>query len=244
MIPLVSTIEELIKQSNQLVATATHILNDNRAKRNTKTELEASLSEALEKHKEAEGLHDLHIRSLALMGTATDESVANTINKITGVINKALAVLFPNDRRAIAIKQKLYRNTYSHFEVVLETGAKGRKRSFEMSGTGLAQVVSFLFVMSFIDISGGRKIIVMDEILNGLHPKAKGIIRELMEAVSNRFQFVAVEHNIDLGKQYEVLKNAEVATVHELQEGKYYQNFVLKGAGLLNEEDGNILTQE
>ena len=103
-------------------------------------QLEEIDKELKEKSKTLEDM----IRAATLLGNVADENTQFILGKITGVINSALAEMFKEDKRKISIKQVMYRNVYPHFVVELET-ADGIKRTFKQSGTGLAQVVSFLF---------------------------------------------------------------------------------------------------
>lgn len=155
--------------------------------------------------------HDAMLRAQAILGTVSDETTSGFLMRITDVINRALEQLFPMDPRRVSISQALYRNRYPHFVLELTT-SDGMTRTFKQSGTGLGQVVSFLFTVCLIDARGGRRLMVMDELLNGLHPTAKGIVRSLMEALSGRFQFVVVEYGLDVGKQYELVKQGKVAS--------------------------------
>lgn len=166
---------------------------------------------------------EVYIRACNMMGTVSDSITQETLENISGVINRALAILFPNNPRSVRVVKKMYRKVYVHFlvELITETGSV---RSFKVSGSGLSQVISFLFLVCLVDARGGRKLIVMDEILNGLHPSAKGIVYDIIMALNKRFQFIIVEYGLDIGKQY-VLKNTSGnVTVESLdKQVKYYK---------------------
>ena len=192
-----------------------------------KERIKAQLEE-IEKELEEKGrtLEDM-IRAATILGNVADENTQRVLTKITSVINSSLAEMFKQDKRRISIKQIMYRNVYPHFVVELET-EEGIKRTFKQSGTGLAQVISFLFTICLIDARKGRKLMVMDELLNGLHPDAKIIIKNLIKVLSGKFQFVIVEYGVDIGKQYEVVKTNAVADVIPYQGEAYYKDLNLR----------------
>ena len=194
-----------------------------KAKESIGTQLESLAKELEEKGRTLEDM----IRAATILGNVADENTQFILTKITGVINSALAEMFKEDKRSISIKQHMYRNVYPHFIVELET-EEGVKRTFKQSGTGLAQVISFLFTVCLIDARKGRKIIVMDELLNGLHPDAKVIVKNLIKVLSGKFQFIIVEYGVDIGKQYEVVKTNSVADVIPYQGEAYYKDLNLK----------------
>ena len=214
------TVDELLQSSRDFIV-----------EQETKTKAKESIGKQLEdiaKELEEKGktLEDM-IRAATILGNVADENTQFILTKITGVINSALAEMFKEDKRSISIKQTMYRNVYPHFVVELET-EEGVKRTFKQSGTGHAQVISFLFTVCLIDARKGRKIIVMDELLNGLHPDAKVIVKNLIKVLSGKFQFVIVEYGVDIGKQYEVVKTNAVADVIPYQGEAYYRDLNLK----------------
>ena len=218
---------ELLGTIDNVLMTSRDFIIEQETKSQAKEKLRIQLEE-IEKELEEKGktLEDM-IRAATLLGNVADENTQRVLTKITGVINSSLAEMFKQDKRKISIKQIMYRNVYPHFVVELET-EEGIKRTFKQSGTGLAQVISFLFTICLIDARKGRKIMVMDELLNGLHPDAKIIIKNLIKVLSGKFQFVIVEYGVDIGKQYEVVKTNAVADVIPYQGEAYYKDLNLR----------------
>lgn len=217
---LLGTIDDVLTSSNNFI-----IEQETKAqsKEKIKIQLEEIVKDLEEKGKTLEDM----IRAATILGNVADENTQRVLTKITSVINSSLAEMFKQDKRKISIKQTMHRNVYPHFVVELET-EEGIKRTFKQSGTGLAQVISFLFTVCLIDARKGRKIMVMDELLNGLHPDAKIIIKNLIKVLSGKFQFVIVEYGVDIGKQYEVVKTNAVADVIPYQGEAYYKDLNLR----------------
>ena len=101
--------------------------------------------------------------------------------------------------------------------------------------------ISFLFLVCLVDARGGRKLIIMDEILNGLHPSAKGIIYDIIMALNKRFQFVIIEYGLDIGKQYMLQNDHGNVTVTALDSTKKYYRDI---ADHLFDDDTDDITDE
>ena len=205
---------------NELVRESRLLVNTERTKRKMVDDLCKRIMTMEAQCKELDTKFNVYCRASSILGSVADKNTETKIGAITGVINKALAILFPDGSRSIELTQKMHNNAYPHFLVTLKV-EDGQTRSFKQSGTGLAQVISFLFTACLIDARGGRKIMVMDELLNGLHPDAKGIVKDLMLALCDKFQFVVVEYGMNIGKQYEVVKTGGVSTITAIDR-EYY----------------------
>lgn len=150
-----------------------------------------------------------------LLATVSDNNTTAVLDYITGIINKTLGELFPHDSRRIYLEKKLYQGQYAHINIKL-TGTEGRTRDITLqTGTGLRQVISFLFVLSLIEIRKGRSILLADELLSGLHPEAKRIVMDIITIFAEEgFQFAFVEYGVNnVGRIYIVEKPNEIATV-------------------------------
>lgn len=153
-----------------------------------------------------------------LLSTVANNNTNAVLDYITGVINKALAELFPYDSRRIYLEKSLHAGQKAHIRVKLET-SDGKERDLKLqSGTGLRQIISFLFVISLIEIRKGRRVLIMDELLSGLHPEAKRVVMDIVKIFAEEgFQFIMVEYGVDnVGKLYLVEKPDKVATVTPL----------------------------
>lgn len=155
------------------------------------------------------------IEAQQLLTTVSDSNTTAVLDYITGIINKTLGELFPHDSRRIFLEKTMYQGQHAHINIKL-TGSNGKVRDLTLqSGTGLRQVISFLFVLSLIEIRKGRRLLLADELLSGLHPEAKRIVTDIIQIFAEEgFQFAFVEYGINnLGKVYLVEKPNEIATV-------------------------------
>lgn len=195
----------------------------------------SELSEAKQELSDAIGrdttLHSDLIEAQRLLSTISEENTVRTLDYITGVINNALAEIFQGEGRQVSLDKELYRGRYAHIKVHLTT-ATGAQRNLDLqTGSGVKEVISFLFTVCLIAVRGGRRFLIMDELLSGLHADAKAVIAELMGVfVEEGFQFLMVEYGLDnykdhsFGKIYNVESDnsaVPVSTVREVPDGSY-----------------------
>ena len=158
-----------------------------------------------------------------LLTTVSDNNTTVILDYITGIINKTLGELFPHDNRRIYLEKSMYQGQHAHINVKL-TGTNGKVRDLQLqSGTGLRQVISFLFILTLIEVRKGRRFMMADELMSGLHPEAKRIVSEIITIFAEEgFQFSFVEYGLDdVGKLYLVEKPDKEAFVTSLDKDKY-----------------------
>lgn len=190
-------------------------------------ELQKTIDSMQERLKDMRNQHVVMLEAQQLLATVSDANTTRVLDYIRDIINKALGEMFPHDERRIYMEHSMHNGQYAHINIKL-TASNGRKRDFTLqSGTGLRQIVSFLFVLSLVEIRKGRRLIIMDELLSGLHPVAKGIVKDIIEIFAEEgFQFVMVEYGMNnVGKIYLVEKPNAIASVTPLG-GEVYRNEV------------------
>lgn len=190
-----------------------------------KQKLEKRLAEKKEELKKAQQDYVNLLNAQKLLSTVSDDNTESTLLFVSGVINKALAEIFKGDTRRIYLSRKLYGGSKPHIVVELENGKGERLDMSIQSGTGLRQIVSVLFVICLIEVRKGRRLLILDERLSGLHSEAKRILSEIIKIFSEGgFQFIFVEYSLNtLGKLYNVEKPGNEAKVYAL-DGVEYSN--------------------
>ena len=176
-------------------------------------------------------LHADLIEAQRLLSTISEENTVRTLDYITGVINNALAEIFQGEGRQVSLDKELYRGRYAHIKVHLTTSTGAQRNLDLQTGSGVKEVISFLFTVCLIAVRGGRRFLIMDELLSGLHADAKAVIAKLMGVFTEEgFQFLMVEYGLDnhkghsFGKIYNVESDnsaVPVSIVREVPDGGY-----------------------
>lgn len=162
---------------------------------------------------------DVGYEAQQLLGTVADENANRILGRVTSIINSALAEIFPSDERTISMERKMHGNKHPHINVVLKTSEGSRRDLTLQSGSGLREIVSFLYRIILIEVTGQRKLVMMDELLRGVHVDAIKVVTDFMEMFAKEgFQFIYVEYGIpgDFGRMYEVQKEGKIAELVEM----------------------------
>lgn len=194
-------------------------------------------AEVKEKEEEYNNLVD----ASKLIATVADKQSMDTLDYITSVINKTLGELFKSDTRRIYLKKQMHAGRYAHLKVLL-TDAEGVEYDMLLqSGTGLRQVISFLFCLCLIQISGGRKVFIQDELLGGTHGAAKEVLKQIIRIFAKDFQFIMIEYGFDdIGKIYNVEKPGKTSYVYDL-DGEDYD---ARSVYIFSNAEGNVDLKE
>lgn len=191
---------------------------------------------------ESQSLYVNMLDAQKLLSMISDDNTYKTLDFITGVVNKVLLEMFKVDTPHINLTKKLYGDCRPHIIVELIDGSGN---SLDMSlqiGDGVSQVVSFMFAVCLIEIRKGRRLLIMDERLNGLHREAKRIISEVIKIFAKGgFQFIFVEYGLnDIGKIYNVEKMGNESRIISLDIGQEYTDDMV----FINDVDLSLLNNE
>jgi len=173
-----------------------------------KKKLEARQKSLTQELKESQSLYVNMLDAQKLLSTISDDNTLKTLDFITGMVNKVLSEIFVVDTPRINLYKKLYGGYKPHIIVELIDGSGNSLDMALQSGTGISQVVSFMYAICLIEIRKGRRLLIMDERLNGLHYEAKRILSEVIKIFAKGgFQFIFVEYGLNcIGKIYNVEK--------------------------------------
>lgn len=190
--------------------------------------------------KESQSTYVRMINAQKLLSSVSDDNTEQTLSFITGMVNKVLAEIFPNSVRRIQLNKKLYAGSKPHINVVLVNGDGIELELDLQEGDGIKQIVSIMYVICLIEIRKGRRLLILDERLNGLHARAKKVLAEILKIFSEGgFQFIFVEYSLnDLGKIYNI-ENRNGKSVPVFVEGGYSDDLVY-----LDEVDLSVLDKD
>lgn len=130
-----------------------------------------------------------------LLGTVQEEAVSKGIQHVMNGVNTVLARIFPNDEYRVSLEHELYRDKHHHVNLYLSENGSPALDLVHSTGNGIRNIIAFLMRLLLVEISGGRKLLVMDELLQGISEHNKRIMYDIMKlSVANGWQFLVIEH--------------------------------------------------
>lgn len=157
-----------------------------------------------------------------LLNAVSDKTLGSMLDTVTRAVNSVLGKMFENsgDTYEIRLVKELYAGRIAHMKLELLQNGNPRDLGLQ-SGDGVKQVISFLFITLLISVSGGRRLLIMDEIMNGLSPEAaEGAVASIFRMFTEEgFQFIMVDQgrynpgsSIDAVTEYVTVKKENGAS--------------------------------
>lgn len=193
-----------------------------------KESLEKKQLHLTEKLIEAQSEYVKLLDAQKLLSTVSDDNTNRTLSFITQMVNKTLQEVFDGMFR-IELKSKLYAGSKVHIKIQLidEKGMVYKDITLQ-TGYGISQVISFMYTLCLIEIRKGRRLLIVDERLNGLHKEPKRVLSEIVKIFSeNGFQFIFVEYTLNnLGKIYNIEDRGDNSVLVDLDGIEYTDDIV------------------
>lgn len=193
-----------------------------------KKNLQSKRDRLLTELKDSQSLLVRMLDAQRVLSTVSDDNTDKTLDFITSMVNKVLAEIFPTDTKRIYMKKKLFAGSKPHINIELVNGEGNTIDLTLQEGAGISQIISVMYVICLIEIRKGRRLLMLDEMLNGLHAEAKRVLSEIIKIFSEGgFQFIFVEYSLnDLGKIYNVEKRGNESQVIDLEGREYNDQMV------------------
>jgi DNA repair exonuclease SbcCD ATPase subunit len=165
------------------------------AKEQSKLHLEDSIKEYESKLSNAGENYQVAVNAIEVLRTLSNTSVQSSYKYMEQSINEALRRIFTDRVRQIELRETM-RGNYPQLEIALHV-ENGVERSLKYSsGHGIAQVISLLCILSLIVFTGGRRFLVLDEVMSGMSQDTRRLFDDVLWEFSTiGFQYVIVEHD-------------------------------------------------
>lgn len=162
-------------------------------------------------------LSEVYNDAAQLLNTVSDKTVNSVLDTVTLTVNSVLAEMFEGTgaEYEIRIVKGMYRGRYAQMR--LELMENGHARDLQtQSGDGIKQVISFLFTVLLVSVSGKRRLLILDEVLDGLHKDAAESISQMLNIFARKgFQFIIIDHN-NFGRDSSVAGITEFVEVSKI----------------------------
>lgn len=168
----------------------------NRIKVENKQELFKDLCEQVKLLEDAVEEYNTLSGAGNLLNKIADARVKKAIDFIAMAVNDTLQKVFKDDFKQIVVEITSHMDTYPQLNFLLQNPDGLQRNLKTQEGDGLSQIISLLSTICLLYISGGRRFMLLDEVLNGLHPTALKVIEEILTVFEDKlgFQFMMINH--------------------------------------------------
>lgn len=210
-----------------------------------KATLEREVKEYEDKLYEAQANFVAMINAQKILSTLADQNTDRVLKFITGIVNKVLSEIFQNDGYSIRMERKLFAGSRPHVLIEIVDRDGNILDSSVQCGTGLIQIISFIYVICCIEVRKGRRLMISDEKLNGLHKSAKSLMSHIIQIFTEGgWQFIFVEYALnDLGKLYNVERRGNESKIVPV-DGDYDDTCIFTGEVDLGVLDKDFVEEE
>lgn len=239
--------ENLLEQADAFIDVVNRMEMENNAAVRSREQLLGTIEELRDENLHNNEAYDIATHAIEILKELSDNAVRDAYTFIEASINDALQKMFKGTTRKIHIHEYLRDEKYPQLEIELHVG-NGIVRSLKAdSGHGIAQIISLLSILCLIVLTGGRRIMCIDEVISGLSVKNRQIVTEILWSFTEiGFQFIIVEHGyIPRGaKVYSMVLDGDVGKVADTYiaehgvyvDGKEFENYDYKDVALKMKE--------
>jgi len=206
-------INNLLQRADNLMVHANEIEKEHDKRVGTKESLEKTIEDLKKTNTLTSEKLKVATEALAILGKQSDSMVDKSYKFIESNLNMALAKIFQGKTRSIKLREGLMRGTPTLEFDLIENGGIVRSLKSD-SGHGVEQVVSLLSILCLICINGGRRFMVLDEVMSGMDADTRRVINDILWSFTTiGFQFLISEHGfIPEGAYVHVLQNDGTAS--------------------------------
>jgi hypothetical protein len=148
---------------------------------------------------EKEKAFEILEKALKIFQKVSDERNKTAKEALETVINWALSKIFTDQSYEMKIEEYNDARSGKTMEVYLIDTNTGKSRSLKLqTGTALAQIVSFLMLLTVIKFADASKVLMLDEVFSGLEDTdAVLMFSDILTSLAKNegFQIIIVEQN-------------------------------------------------
>ena len=146
-------------------------------------------------------------KCIAILQQISDDRNEQGRKYIEDLINSALASVFPDRDYSIYIDEYTH-GTRKHMKVYLSEGNIIRDLKYS-HGTGVKQIISFIFNVALIVFRNSSRVLFLDETLASIHESKALVMSDLLVSLmeKNNFQFFIIDQKSNLFDNEKIIIN-------------------------------------